>query len=66
MSPEQKVWSGRQMINQLRQDADDLLARIQDLQALLSESGPRSDISMIGGVPHRFYPGSGWVKDEGK
>ncbi len=54
------------MINQLRQDADDLLARIQDLQALLSESGPRSDISMIGGVPHRFYPGSGWVKDEGK
>ena len=62
MSPDQKLVNARHMVNQLREELEALLARVQDIQDVLNPAGPEAEIVVMHGVPYRFYPGTGWVQ----
>jgi hypothetical protein len=62
MSPEMKVLNAINHLDGIRQEVEALAAKLQKLQELLMPRGPHGDIVMIEGVPHRFYPGTGWVQ----
>lgn len=61
VSPDQKLLNARHMVNQLREELDALVARVRDIQDVLNPAGPEAELVVMDGVPHRFYPGTGWV-----